>query len=79
VTVAVKYDHDKKEFDIDSDEWADWDQQGRLVYTHEGKLFVGQIRGDGIAPVQLADFNANKVRLIESPTWAKTWDQSFND
>jgi hypothetical protein len=75
----LKFDQDQKEFDIDSDEWADWDQQGRLVYTHEGKLFAGQMRRDGIAPVQLADFNANKVRLIESPTWAKTWDQSFNE
>ncbi|MEP7288510.1 MAG: hypothetical protein ABI947_22385 [Chloroflexota bacterium] len=63
------------EFTINCNEWADWDQQGRLVYTHEGKLFLGQIWKDQIESVQLADFNPNKLRLIESPAWAKTWDQ----
>jgi len=71
----LKRNHHESEISVNSDEWADWDQQGRLIYTHKGKLFAGQIRNDKIEPVQLADFNPNKVRLIESPVWEKTWDQ----
>src|SRR5262249_8467330 len=60
---------------VESEEWADWDQCGRLVYTDSGKLFVGQIRSDRIEPIQIADFSANKPKLIQSPPWARTWDQ----
>jgi hypothetical protein len=75
----LKHKLDHREFNIDSYEWADWDQQGRLVYTSQGKLFAGQLGENGVTPVQLGDFNLNKVRLIESPPWAKTWDQPFDD
>jgi len=64
------------EFTLDGNEWADWDQRGRLVYTDAGKLFVGTIRSNGIEPVELADFNPNKPKLIKSPAWAQTWDQT---
>lgn len=68
--------HDNAEFMMDSREWADWDQRGRLIYTNSGDLFRGILRSDGIESVLLASFSSNKPKLIQSPAWARTWDQS---
>jgi len=72
ITYTLQRKRDQAEFLI-SDTWADWDQQGRLVYAEEGKLFAGNPGRVGTVPVLLKDFNPNQVRLIKSPEWAKTW------
>lgn len=54
--------------------WADWDQQGGLVYAKSGKLFRGEIIESGqIQSTEIADFNANKRERIQTPEWAKVW------
>ncbi len=65
-----------KEAVVDSAEWADWDHRGRLIYSNSGRLFMGTLLTDQFESVQLADFNSNKPTLIQSPAWARTWDES---
>jgi hypothetical protein len=66
---------DNQEAVVDSGEWADWDHRGRLIYCNSGRLFMGTLLSDQIESVQLADFNSNKPTLIQSPAWARTWDE----
>jgi hypothetical protein len=54
--------------------WADWDQQGRLVFTRDGKVFVGEFDKQGqMTPRELADFNADAFEPREAPAWARGW------
>jgi hypothetical protein len=53
--------------------WADWDQQGRLVFVREGKLFAGDIEGEAIVERELIDLNPNRPYLLETPEWAQKW------
>jgi hypothetical protein len=73
---TLKRLQDNVTFEINSHEWADWDQRGRLIYTDSGRLFVGNIWSDRIESVQLADFIENRLKMIQSPAWARTWDQA---
>lgn len=73
LTYSVLRKADQKEFLV-SDTWADWDQQGRLVFVEDGNLFVGVLGADEIKPQLLADFNPNLPKLIEAPVWATTWN-----
>ncbi len=55
-------------------EWADWDQRGRLVYAHGGKLFAVPAEAIGQkSPRELADLNGNTPEAVEAPQWAKHW------
>jgi len=63
----------KAELPIPDARWADWDQQGRLVFAREGRLFAGEISGDELVTRELTDFNAGEPRSIEAPDWAKQW------
>ena len=55
-------------------EWAEWDQQGRLVFAREGKLFAAIFAPAGLVDEQeLSDFNGNKFEATEAPDWAKVW------
>jgi len=72
--LGLKDSPESTKIPIPSDTWADWDQQGRLVFTHEGRLYAGGISRSRITPVLLADFRPNQVRLIESPAWARSWE-----
>jgi hypothetical protein len=55
-------------------EWADWDQQGRLVIAHRGKLLAGKWdRHRGLRFEELVDFNEDHPVSIEAPEWAKRW------
>ena len=54
--------------------WADWDQQGRLVFAQNGKMFA--LVADAIGqelPQELVDLNGNKPEAVAAPDWAKTW------
>ena len=54
--------------------WADWDQQGRLVFTRQGKVFAGDLDERGrMVPRELADFNADTFEPREAPVWAREW------
>jgi hypothetical protein len=59
---------------IERASWADWDQQGRLVFARDGRLFSAQImdRG-GIAERELANFNPSRPVALPSPLWAQAW------
>lgn len=53
--------------------WADFDQQGRLVFACDGKIFSGDITNAEIRLTELADFNSAAPERLESPAWARTW------
>jgi hypothetical protein len=54
--------------------WADWDQQGRLVFTSDGKVFAGEFDSQGqMISHELADFNADTFEPREAPAWAREW------
>ncbi len=53
--------------------WADFDQQGRLVLAKDGKLFTGTLDNGEIQLTELADFNANKPDPQPAPDWAQKW------
>src|SRR5215469_4252766 len=53
--------------------WADIDQQGRLVFSSAGKLYVGVIQKDRVELNELADFTGSKPSRLESPPWASRW------
>ena len=70
---SVRY-AEGKDLPLDGAEWADWDQQGRLVFAKSGKLFAlaADAVGEGI-PQELADFNSNQPESMEAPEWATVW------
>lgn len=53
--------------------WEEWDQQGRLIFAREGKLWAGEIAGSHMQPRLIADFNANRPAGLLPPAWAKRW------
>ncbi|MFZ1917688.1 MAG: hypothetical protein WAU58_08960 [Terriglobales bacterium] len=62
-----------KQIDIGIGTWVDFDQQGRIVFASEGKLFSVSLRGDEIKLVELADFSDAKPQPLEAPMWATDW------
>jgi hypothetical protein len=58
---------------LDQTTWEEWDQQGRLVFARDGKLWSGEINDGFLTPRLIADFNANKPTGILPPAWAKRW------
>jgi hypothetical protein len=59
---------------IERASWVDWDQQGRLVFARDGKLFVASIEvGGQLTEELLIDLNPLKPNPLESPEWAKKW------
>jgi hypothetical protein len=63
----------KPDFRLVDARWADWDQQGRLVFVREGKLLTGEFRGDAWDEQELIDLNANTPYALAAPEWAKRW------
>jgi hypothetical protein len=53
--------------------WADIDQQGRLVFAAEGKLFAGTIKKDEVVLTELADFRSAKPSSVKPVAWAQRW------
>jgi hypothetical protein len=63
-----------REIPIQEAFWADWDQQGRLVFTRHGKVFAGGFDDQGqVVARELADFNADSFELRKAPAWAREW------
>jgi hypothetical protein len=65
-------DHNFKDRDMEypGAEWFGRDHAGRKVFVKEGKLYRLDQEANEIL---LKDFNADKVRHIEAPQWAKEW------
>ena len=56
------------------EEWADWDQSGRIIVSQEGRILAGKgIRRKTLHFEELADFNGDRPENIETPEWAKRW------
>jgi hypothetical protein len=54
--------------------WADWDQQGRLVYAQEGKLFTANLVVSGqLDPQEIADFTPLDKKRVLAPKSAGEW------
>lgn len=54
--------------------WADWDQQDRLVFARDGKIFAGLLDDSGrLIEKELMDFNLSKPESLAAPEWAKKW------
>ena len=58
---------------LDQTTWEEWDQQGRLVFARDGKLWSGEMNAGLLTPSLIADFNANKPTSVLPPAWAKRW------
>ncbi|HEY3267423.1 MAG TPA: hypothetical protein VGM37_10880 [Armatimonadota bacterium] len=54
--------------------WADWDQNGRLVFAREGRIFAGEIDSDGqLQERELVDLNGARPETVPPPEWAASW------
>jgi hypothetical protein len=59
---------------IDRASWADWDQQGRLVFARDGKIFAASIKDSGnLVEDLLIDLNPSKPKQLAPPEWATKW------
>ena len=65
---------------IGESEWADWDQNGDLLFAQSGCLFRLRCQNEGFGPIeegeQIADFNGLEFRRCEAPDKARTWPKS---
>jgi hypothetical protein len=51
-------------------DWADWDQQGRLVLAREGRLWRWQAPDE---VQEIADLNGQAPDPASAPDWARLW------
>jgi hypothetical protein len=59
---------------LDGASWADWDQQGRLVFAAGGKVMTGELRHDGsFVQRSLLDLNSSRPSPVTTPGWAARW------
>lgn len=65
--------NDRPDLPIPGAQWADWDQQGRLVFARGGCLFTATFDGDRLQETLLIDLNGNKPKTVETPKWATRW------
>jgi hypothetical protein len=61
----------KERLNFVSATWMDWDQQGRLVFTKEGRLYASP--ADNLEPKIIGDFNSDEITEIIAPDWAREW------
>ena len=58
-------------------DWADWDNNGDLLFSQAGALFRCPFHNGALAPseeaAQLADFSANRFENVEAPASAQRW------
>jgi len=66
-------DRSGQQADVGVVSWADIDQQGRLVFSFDGKLYTGTVLPGRVELIQLADFSSSKPAPLKSPDWANQW------
>lgn len=54
-------------------EWADWDRQGRLIFTRAGCVWAAWPERFPDETVRLADLNERRPEPQPSPAWARRW------
>jgi hypothetical protein len=64
---------DDGEIALGEADWADWDQNGRLVFARAGKLYEAHIEAASITGHELADFNDQRFEEVIAPEWAQHW------
>jgi hypothetical protein len=62
-----------REFPLSECAWADWDQEGRLVFARHGKLFAGRMRKAVLEQQLLCELNQEKPAEVKPPDWATRW------
>jgi hypothetical protein len=62
-----------KSFLIGTGTWADFDQQNRLTFASNGKLFAASLKNGTVSLEELADFNGAKRNALKAPAWAAKW------
>lgn len=59
---------------IERASWADWDQNGRLVFCRDGKVLTSHPDANGLGvEKELADFNSSKPEPLPPPRAATIW------
>jgi hypothetical protein len=71
---SVRHDEKTSWTPITRASWADWDQNGRLVFCRDGKVLTSQPdRNELGEETELADFNASKPEPVPPPRAATIW------
>ena len=71
--ICYLVDRQGKRIEIGVGSWVDIDQQGRLVFSSNGKLYGVAFKKGQIALAELADFNLSKPSPLKAPKWAQSW------
>ena len=59
--------------------WANWDDNGDLLYAQEGSLYRSRYEAGAFAPaLRLARFDDLSFTEMETPAQARTWDQPLD-
>jgi hypothetical protein len=53
--------------------WADWDHQGRLVFTWKGALYSATYEDGKLAVQPIRSFNDDQPVPVPPPAWATQW------
>lgn len=64
---------EKAERLIGTGSWADFDQQGGLVFAEHGRLFRCQIEEDEVVKREIANFTGARATPLKAPRWATIW------
>jgi hypothetical protein len=62
-----------KQFEIGVGTWADFDQQGRLVFAARGKLLSIELKRGEVVVREFRDFNQFKPQEMKTPWKASKW------
>jgi hypothetical protein len=62
-----------KSFLVGTGTCVDFDQQGRLIFGSDGKLFAATLKQGKVDLEQLTDFNRAKPTSLKALTWATRW------
>lgn len=58
---------------IENATWAEWDNQDRLVFVRQGRVFSANIIGAQLDEKELADLNPMRPQDVAAPDWARRW------
>lgn len=70
---AVRVADGDMEVPLEGAGWADWDQQGRLIFAREGALFAAEPDGSALRTSLVADLNGERPHDVPPPAWAQRW------
>jgi len=53
--------------------WAEWDQQGRLVFARAGQIYAWRLDDHQVEETMLVDLNGQRFYRLAAPAWAQEW------